>query len=317
MTIKYPLISVIMPAFNVEPWIEASIDSVIKQSYPNIELIIIDDCSTDNTYSIIENISKEHNIIKYKRNIQNLKICKTLNHGIQMSSGEYIARIDADDIAYIERIQKQFDFLVENNLDLVGCQMTAIDEYNNILSSSKLPCGLELINSTKLFRAPITHIWLCKKEIYQKLNYYRDIPYAEDYDFLLRALDHGYKCDNHPEELMFIRHRIGNTASTVSLKQRKTHSYVVKLAKERQKNNSLKDSFSITRLNKHIYYWNITNTLHNYSSKQLNNAYKTTNTFKKIMYLILCSLTSIYNLSYLVDKVKYIMNYKRMNLKKS
>ena len=157
--------------------------------------------------------------------------------------------------------------------------MTAIDDNDNILLSSNLPCGLELINKTKFFRSPITHIWLCKKDIYRKLNYYREIPYAEDYDFILRAIDFGYKCDNHPEKLMFIRHRAGNTASTVSLKQRKTHSYVIKLAKEREKIHSLNDSFSSIKLEKHIHYWNVTNLLHNYSSKQLNLAYKENNKF--------------------------------------
>ncbi|MBP1394105.1 glycosyltransferase, partial [Providencia rettgeri] len=238
------------------------------------------------------------------------------NYGINISNGEYIARIDADDIAHIDRIQKQFDFLIKNNLDLVGCQMTAIDDNDNILLSSNLPCGLELINKTKFFRSPITHIWLCKKEIYRKLNYYREIPYAEDYDFILRAIDFGYKCDNHPEKLMFIRHRAGNTASTVSLKQRKTHSYVIKLAKEREKIHSLNDSFSSIKLEKHIHYWNVTNLLHNYSSKQLNLAYKENNKFKKIMYIILCISTSIYNFSYLIDKFRYVASYKKTTRKK-
>ncbi|WP_219515740.1 glycosyltransferase family 2 protein [Proteus penneri] len=311
-----PLISVVMPTYNVAPWIKKSIDSILKQTYPNIELIIIDDCSTDNTYNIIKKLAKNNPKIIHQQNSKNLKICQTLNKGIKLSKGNYIARIDGDDIADLERIQKQYDLLVTKNLDLVGCQMIGIDENDNKLSYSNLPCGSKLIDKTKLLRTPITHIWLCKKDIYIKLNYYREIPYAEDYDFILRAIDFGYKCDNHPEKLMFIRHRAGNTASTVSLKQRKTHSYVIKLAKEREKIHSLNDSFSSIKLEKHIHYWNVTNLLHNYSSKQLNLAYKENNKFKKIMYIILCISTSIYNFSYLIDKLRYVASYKKITRKK-
>ncbi|MEQ5679563.1 glycosyltransferase family 2 protein [Providencia rettgeri] len=308
-----PLISVVMPTYNVAPWIEKSIDSILKQTYPNIELIIIDDCSTDNTYNIIKKLAKNNPKIIHQQNSKNLKICQTLNKGIKLSKGNYIARIDGDDIADLERIQKQYDLLVTKNLDLVGCQMIGIDENDNKLSYSNLPCGSKLINKTKLLRTPITHIWLCKKDIYIKLNYYREIPYAEDYDFILRALDNGFKCDNHPEALMYIRHRLGNTATTVSLKQRKTHAYVVKLAKERILNKNNIDSFSEKKLASYINYWNITNLLHKYSSKQLNSAYKSNSKIIKSVHILLCVATSIYNTKYLIDRFKYDLERKKLS----
>ncbi|AXH63517.1 glycosyltransferase family 2 protein [Providencia huaxiensis] len=308
MNIINPLVSIIMPAYNVEKWIEKSIKSIINQTYENFELIIIDDCSTDSTFNIIKRMSTLDNRIKYARNKENSKICKTLNHGLDISTGDYIARFDADDIATPDRLEKQMAKLIEDNLDLIGCQMITIDESENELSSAQRPIGESLINKTKLLISPISHIWLCKKDIYIKLNNYREIPYAEDYDFILRAIDHGYKCDNHPLPLMYIRHREGNTSTTASLLQRKTHNYVVKLAKERRRNKSLTDSFSEDELKKYISFYKITNFFHKLSTKNLNLAHKTKSYPLKIIYLLFACSSSYYNSQYLIERL--IFKYK-------
>lgn len=299
-----PLISIIMPAFNVSSWINAAIESIQRQTYNHFELIIVDDCSTDDTFEKASQFSNNDSRIKVFKNKKNLKICKTLNYGLKLAKGEYIARIDADDLAAPQRLEKQLAYLQNNNIDLVGCQMIAIDENNIEFSYSELPIGCIHINKTRLIRSPIAHIWLCKKSVYDKLNGYRDIPYAEDYDFILRAIDYGFKCDNSPEYLMRIRHRGGNTATTASLAQRKTHNYVVNLAIEREKNNN-KDTFSSEILATRIKSNNIVKALHKISSKYLNLAIKEHSFLKKILFIIISSITSFYNFQYLYRKLKY------------
>ncbi|EPP1664199.1 glycosyltransferase family 2 protein [Proteus mirabilis] len=305
-----PLISVIMPAYNVEEWINESIDSILNQTITNLELIVVDDCSTDNTYNLIKSQAIKDNRIKLFKNEKNSKICKTLNFALKQAKGQYIARIDSDDIAIPDRLEKQLIYLNKKNLDLVGSQMVAIDEHNNKLSCSKLPTGF-FINKTKYLASPITHIWLCKKEIYDSLNGYRNIPYAEDYDFVLRALDFGYKCDNHPDALMFIRHRDGNTATTASLAQRKTHNYVLKLARERKISKNLKDSFSEEQLQTYIKSSVIFTKIHNYSSLNLSKAIKEKSKIKKFLYIMISLLTSYYNFQYLFRRIIFRIIKKR------
>ena len=109
---KY-LISVILPAYNAEEYIYAAIDSILQQTYTNFELIVINDASTDHTEEIILSFSDKR--IRYIKNEQNLKLIKTLNKGIALANGKYIARMDADDISMPNRFQIEYEFM--ENLD--------------------------------------------------------------------------------------------------------------------------------------------------------------------------------------------------------
>jgi glycosyltransferase involved in cell wall biosynthesis len=95
-----PLISVIIPTYNVENYIIDSVNSIINQTYKNIEIIIVDDNSNDNTFKILNSLKELDSRIKLYKNNKNLKIVNTLNFAISVSSGEYIARMDGDDISY-------------------------------------------------------------------------------------------------------------------------------------------------------------------------------------------------------------------------
>ncbi|GAB5071569.1 hypothetical protein SedNR2807_17550 [Citrobacter sedlakii] len=296
-----PLISILIPTYNVAPWIEDAIVSILNQTYKKIEVIIIDDCSKDNTLSIVSELAGNDDRIKIITNEQNLKIAKTLNRGLVHASGEYIARFDGDDLAVPERLEKQLKYLIDNKLDLIGCQMISIDGKGNTLNKSISPKGEQQVKTVSNYVSPIAHIWLAKKEVYNKLKGYRDIPYAEDYDFILRAIDCGFKCDNHPDYLMFIRHREGNSASVASLIQRKAHNYVIRLHRKRMRyGNDDFDESQIKMLAKHNI---IINKLHNTSSQYLTKAIHEKNTFLKLAYLIITSLTSYYNFQYLYRRV--------------
>lgn len=105
-------ISVLMPVFNGEQYLGEAIASMLGQTFPDFELIIINDGSTDGTENII--LSFEDPRIRYVKNEQNIKLIATLNRGLALCTGKYIARMDADDIALPHRLQTQFNFMEQN-----------------------------------------------------------------------------------------------------------------------------------------------------------------------------------------------------------
>ena len=115
-----PIISVVMPVFNEEKFIAAAIKSILDQTFKDFEFLIIDDGSTDKTAEIVENFkAQDKRIILVKKKKSGLIAC--LKEGISLSRGNFIARMDADDIAFPYRLSKQFDYLLKNsNIDLVG-----------------------------------------------------------------------------------------------------------------------------------------------------------------------------------------------------
>ncbi|MBP6128159.1 glycosyltransferase family 2 protein [Flavobacterium sp.] len=228
------LISVLIPTYNVEKYIYDAIESVILQSHTNIEIIVVDDCSTDNTYSILQNISLIEPRLKLFRNDQNSGIVKTLNFALSIASGEYIVRMDGDDLSENLKFEKQIDFLLENpDVSLVGCNVFSIDENGKVLNKVRLAnnvyCTKKLLN----YVSPVLHIWMCKKEIYNILEGYRELGGSEDYDFLLRLNAKGYKFCNIPYYGYSVRIREGNTQTTKGLYQRKIVFYLKELYQER------------------------------------------------------------------------------------
>ena len=116
MTEKY-LVSVLMSTFNNQNTIGKAIESIINQTYQNIELLIMDDCSNDETFKIISNYAAKHKNIKIFQNNINVGLTRSLNILIKKSNGEFIARQDADDISLRERIENQINCIVSNKLD--------------------------------------------------------------------------------------------------------------------------------------------------------------------------------------------------------
>ncbi|MDD2913253.1 MAG: glycosyltransferase family 2 protein, partial [Candidatus Pacebacteria bacterium] len=109
-----PKISIIMPVYNVETFLSEAIESVLNQTFYDFEFVIINDGSTDNSLEIIKNYEKKDSRIVLLDNKENLGITKSLNIGLNKARGEYIARMDGDDISEKERIEIQYDFLKKN-----------------------------------------------------------------------------------------------------------------------------------------------------------------------------------------------------------
>lgn len=237
-------ISVLLAAYNVKAYIAEALASIQSQTYTDIEIVVVDDGSTDGTLQVVEHLASFDQRIIIVRSLQNLGLPLALNLGLGFCHAQFIARMDGDDIALPDRLEKQFRFL-ENNSDiaLVGCATTAIDERGQPIPGLKIslkPITQKAISRTLLLASPCSHIWLARREVYDKLLGYREIAVAEDYDFLLRAITAGFRITNLPEALMLIRTRSGNLSSR--LEQRKAHYYIANLYHERMRNGQ--DSFS-------------------------------------------------------------------------
>lgn len=129
-----PLVSVIMPCYNMASYISDSIKSVVSQTYPYWELLIVDDASTDKTVSIIESYSQTDSRIKFAIKTQNSGIADTRNQCIQMAQGQFLAFLDADDIWHPEKLEKQLKFMIENKVGFTYSTYDWIDEDGNTLN---------------------------------------------------------------------------------------------------------------------------------------------------------------------------------------
>ncbi len=133
-----PLVSVIMPAYNGEKFIEKSIKSIINQKYDEWELILIDDASTDNTYQVINSFSDSR--VRVFRNSSNKGISYSTNLGIKESKGKYIALLDDDDLATPNRLGLQVEYLESReDIDILGGRAVCIDEEDNIIKHDYTP----------------------------------------------------------------------------------------------------------------------------------------------------------------------------------
>lgn len=127
-----PSVTVLMPAYNAGPYIAEAIDSVLQQTFTDFEFIIINDGSTDNTAEILKQYNDPRIVIISQ---QNRGLIDTLNDGIKMSKGEYIARMDADDMCLPERLEVQYNFLTSHpDYDMVGCESDVVDKDGNFLT---------------------------------------------------------------------------------------------------------------------------------------------------------------------------------------
>ncbi len=128
-----PFVSVIMPVYNGERYIEQSIRSVIMQTYSNWELIVIDDFSSDSTAEIVKALCKEDKRVRYVKNSQNIGTAKTRNRGLDLCKGDFVALLDSDDIWYPEKLEKQLALAESTEADIVYCSYGIIDEYGEKL----------------------------------------------------------------------------------------------------------------------------------------------------------------------------------------
>lgn len=199
-----PKVSVIMSTYNGGKFIQRAIDSLLNQTYKDFEIIICDDGSTDDTLSLLDSYSKKHKNIHVILNKQNMGLPASLNRCIQKATGDYLARMDDDDISYPERFKKEVAFLNEHpEYTIVGTSRHFFDE-NGIWGES-INSGERTkvdIFSGRMFTHPTV---MMRREAVVSVGGYSEekwIGRAEDYDLWCKMYQYGFKGYNLDEILL-------------------------------------------------------------------------------------------------------------------
>lgn len=202
---ELPLVSVVMPMHNAAKYLREAAQSILDQTYPNIEFVIIDDGSTDDSVSIIRSLNAS--CIKIHSYPEKQGLAKALNKGIELSSGEYIARMDADDISLNNRIEEQVKYMTENpDVGISGTQIIAIGN-----KARSLPVTHEEIKWYLLNACPFLHpSVIFKRSILLEHQLFYDPSYygAEDLELWMRA-SHVTKLTNLDKAYVKYRYHFG------------------------------------------------------------------------------------------------------------
>ena len=187
--IESPLISVLLSVYNDDKNIKESIDSILSQSYKNIELLVIDDCSTDKTYEILNEIKDQR--IKIFRNKENRGLTKSLNILIKESKGQILARQDSDDTSLPTRLEHQYNKLHKSQLDACTTRAYIKNSKRSIPRFSHL---LPLSFVIK-YKNPFIHgtLMIRKNVIINVGMYDENLKYAQDYKLFIELLKKNYK----------------------------------------------------------------------------------------------------------------------------
>jgi glycosyltransferase involved in cell wall biosynthesis len=207
---KMPRVSVILPVYNAEIFIEEAVKSILDQTFSDFELILLNDCSTDSTPDILEKFTDHR--IRFINNDTNLKVVKTLNKGLDLATGEFIARMDADDIAHPLRLEKQVNFLTKHpETDLVGSWVQHFGAESTVM---KAATEHDHIKVRLFFVNPMFHpAVMFRNERFKKnnLRYEESFKNAEDYGLWVKAID-TLKFANIPEILLKYRIHAANVS---------------------------------------------------------------------------------------------------------
>lgn len=205
-------VTVLMPVYNGQDYLKSAIESVLNQTYSNLDLLIINDGSTDDSDKIITSFSD--NRIIYIENESNLGLIKTLNKGLKMIEGEYIVRMDADDICLPHKIEKQVDFMDDNKH--IAVSGTSVKKFNKsgFLKQEYVRTAPEDLKTQLLFGSPLRHpTVILRNSIFVKEEYGYDIMLdtVEDYG-LWEEIAENYPLSNLKEPLL--EYRINNQGIT-------------------------------------------------------------------------------------------------------
>lgn len=198
---EFPVVSVIMPAFNMQKFIEEAIRSVINQTFTDWELLVIDDCSDDSTCSIVERLAAEDERITLIKNENNIGVAAARNRGLDLCRGSYVAFLDSDDVWHSEKLETQLKLIKNTGADICYSSYSLVDvtnekvredylvpqqvKYEELLKENVIGCSTVVLDVT----------------IAQKYRFNEEL-YHEDYVLWLFILRDGYMAVGCPEVLV-------------------------------------------------------------------------------------------------------------------
>jgi len=201
-----PLVSVIIPTYNKSQYLREAIKSVLNQTYKNIEVIVVDDGSTDNTKEIVESFNDSRIIYIFQEN-KGPAIARST--GIKKAQGEYIAFLDSDDLWLKEKLKRQLDFMEKNSeVGLMGTGCYEITDKGKIIGKKIFPIKNKILQKDLIKYNPfIQSSVMAKKEVFDKVGLWYDEKFreSEDYELWLRIAG-NYKIGNLAELLVMKRY---------------------------------------------------------------------------------------------------------------
>ena len=227
MDIPSKKVDVLLPTYNVEKYIRQTLDSVISQSFRDFNLLILDDCSNDNTFNIVKSYEKSDSRINVFRNEKNLGVVNSRNKLFELSKSELLAICDADDIYHPTRLEKQINFLNNNEkIAAVSCN------FNGGINGSKMtkfPTSPNLIQAyfylKNVFPNPGAML-RCSSLLKNNLLYTKDFPYVADFHFWAK-LSENEQLTNINKSLFMYRVHDEQISSRKNLEQKENHIKVV------------------------------------------------------------------------------------------
>lgn len=249
-------VSVVMCAYNEKlSYVKEAIDSILNQTYIYLELIIaIDNPNNSELIKLVQKYKDKDNRIKYIVNKDNIGPAHSANECIKIANGEYICRLDADDIALPTRIEKEVEFLENSSeFDIVVCDRITIDENGDIIEKRSYYVKDDNLFSDLLrYGCPITHSSIMvRRKVYKELKGYRNFKAALDYEFYLRCITSNFKIHMLNEKLIKYRINKSGITSTNIYRQIVHAEYARYLYNQRKKSNNI-DDYSEKLMNKYI-----------------------------------------------------------------
>jgi len=221
-TADSPLISVVMPVFNGERFVSEAIESVLRQSYEHIEFIIVDDGSTDSTPHILASFANTDPRVQVVQQPRNVGFREALNEGCRRSKGEFIARMDADDVSLPERLSRQLATMrADPELGAIGSFVQVIDEHGQRGPVKTFPINPGMVAWSMAFFNSLAHpAVMMRRDIVEAVGWYPDgcSGGTEDYALFIQ-LSRITRLGNVPEVLLLYRIWSGSMSLTSAEKQ--------------------------------------------------------------------------------------------------
>jgi glycosyltransferase involved in cell wall biosynthesis len=221
-------ISVIVPVYNHEAWVAQALHSILQQRYQALELIVIDDASSDQSWAVVQNVCQQYPnaTIHCRQHTVNQGAARTLNEGLKLATGEYIAILNSDDCWHPQRLASLVTYAQAVNADFLGTDVGLIDGESLTLTEQNEPHWLAWFAGLKqdyqqqqdllatvlqgnLFIS--TSNFFMHKRVVAAVGEFKDLRYVHDYDYLLRVLSQGFKAEILPDTYLSYRLHRANT----------------------------------------------------------------------------------------------------------